>query len=85
MISLTETDTFWSFFFFIPLSHGELSGHAAGLVLNHIRHKVWTQLYIGPPVTSHIVVIGGREQSEDLREMKEKVLTALQSGIRGHI
>lgn len=51
---------------FVPLSHVELSCHAVGLVLNHIRHEVWTQLYIGSPVASHVVIIGGREQGEDL-------------------
>lgn len=50
----------------LPLSHAELSGHAVGLVLNHIRHKVWAQSDIGPPVASHIVIIGGREEGEDL-------------------
>lgn len=50
----------------VPLSHAELSGHAVGLVLNHIRHKVWTQFDIGPPVASHIIIIGGREEGEDL-------------------
>ena len=50
----------------VPLSHAELSGHAVGLVLNHIRHEVWTQFDIGPPVASHIIVIGGREEGEDL-------------------
>lgn len=50
----------------VPLSHAELSGHAVGLVLNHIRHKVWAQFDIGPPVASHIVIIGGREEGEDL-------------------
>lgn len=45
----------------VPLSHAELSGHAAGLVLNHIRHEVWTHYDIGSPVASHIIIIGGRE------------------------
>lgn len=45
----------------VPLSHAELSGHAAGLVLNHIRHEVWTHDDIGSPVASHIIIIGGRE------------------------
>lgn len=51
----------------VPLSDAELSGHAAGLVLNHIRHKVWAQLYVGPSVAAHIVVVGGGKQGEDLR------------------
>lgn len=51
---------------FVPLSDAELSGHAVGLILNHIRHKVWTQLHVGPSVAAHIIVVGGREQSEDL-------------------
>ena len=63
---------FW-YVFFVPLSHSELSDHAAGLVLNQIRHKVWTQLHVSPPVASHIIVIRGREQSEDLRQMRERV------------
>lgn len=50
----------------VPLSHAELSGHAVGLVLNHIRHKVWSQFDIGPPVASHVIIIGGREEGEDL-------------------
>lgn len=53
-------------FVFVPLPDAELSGHAVGLILNHIRHKVWTQLHVGPSVAAHIVVVGGREQSEDL-------------------
>lgn len=51
----------------VPLSDAELSGHAAGLVLNHIRHKVWAQLHVGASVAAHIVVVGGGEQGEDLR------------------
>lgn len=50
----------------VPLPDAELSGHAAGLVLNHIRHEVWAQLYVCPSVAAHIVVVGCREQSEDL-------------------
>ena len=57
---------------FVPLSNSELPGHTGGLVLNHIRHKVWTQLHVGAPVASHVVVVGGREQSQDLRDMKEE-------------
>lgn len=52
----------------VPLSDAELSGHAVGLVLNHIRHKVWTQSDIGPSVASHIIIIRGREEGEDLKE-----------------
>lgn len=51
---------------FVPLSDAELSGHAAGLVLNHIRHKIWAQLYVCASVAAHIVVVGCGEQSEDL-------------------
>lgn len=48
------------------MSDAELSGHAAGLVLNHVRHEVWAQLHVGPSVAAHVVVVGGGEQSEDL-------------------
>lgn len=52
----------------VPLSHSELSRHAAGLILNQIRHKVRAQLHVSPPIAPHVIVIGGREQSEDLGE-----------------
>lgn len=54
------------------MSHGELSDHAAGQVLNHVRHKVGTQLDVGAPVAPHVVVIGRREESEDLNETTER-------------
>lgn len=59
----------------VPLSHAELSGHAVGLVLDHVRHKVWTQFDVGPPVASHIVIIGGREEGEDLMKHDSCQLT----------
>lgn len=64
----------------VPLSHAELSGHAVGLVLNHIRHKVWTQFDIGPPVASHVVIIGGREEGEDLMKHDSFQLMPQQHG-----
>lgn len=63
-------------FVFVPLSDAELSGHAVGLILNHIRHKVWTQLHVGPSVAAHIVVVGGREQSQDLSGGDDKGFSA---------
>lgn len=63
-------------FVFVPLPDAELSGHAIGLILNHIRHKVWTQLHVGPSVAAHIVVVGGREQSEDLSGGDDKGFSA---------
>lgn len=54
-----------------PLSHGEFSGHAAGLVLNHIRHEIRAELDVGASVASHVVVIGGGEEGEDLHDMED--------------
>lgn len=50
----------------LPLLESKFPCHITSLILNKIRHKVWTQPDVGATITTNLIVVGCREECKYL-------------------
>ena len=58
---------------------GKFPCQITSLILNEIRHKVWTQSDVGSSIAPLLVVVGGREYGQDLGRQPDMRCAVLKS------